>query len=100
MSKTLIQLRIEKKKLLRLANKQFQEERIIRKAQDEKRKLKAQVRALKRRTSRTILAKTKRISKSLRSRATSPEAKRKLKGLKGELKRRFSKFQDFANKYG
>ncbi len=100
MGKTLMQLKIERKRLLKLANKQLQEDRIIRGAQEEKRRLKAQVRTLKRRTSRTVLARTKRLTKRLHSRATTPQAKRRIKGLKSEIKRRFSKFQDFADKYG
>ena len=100
MGRTLMQLKIERKRLLKLANKQFQEDRIIREAQEEKRRIKAQVRTLKKRTSRTVLAKTRRLTKRLHSRATTPEAKRKIKGLKSEIKRRFSKFQDFADRFG
>ncbi len=100
MGKTLTQLRIERKRLLKLANKQFQEDRIIREAQEEKRRLKAQVRALKRRTSRTVLTRTKRLTKRLHAIATTPQAKRRIKGLKEEIKRRYSKFQAFADKYG
>ena len=100
MGRTLMQLKIERKRLLKLANKQFQEDRIIRTAQEEKRRLKAQVRALKKRTSRTVLAKTRRLTKRLHATATTPEAKRRIKGLKSEIKRGFSKFQDFANSFG
>ena len=74
MSKTIIQLRIEKKRLLKLANKQFQEDRKIRAAQEEKGRLRKQVRVLKRRTSRTVLTKTRRLTKSLKSRVTTPKA--------------------------
>lgn len=95
-----MQLKMERKRLIKLANKQLMEDRKIMEAQEEKRRLKKQVRTLKRRTSRTILARTRRITKSIRSRATSQQAKRKLKGLRGEIKSRFSKFQDFADKYG
>ena len=95
-----MQLKIERKRLLKLANQQFQEDRIIREAQEEKRRLKAQVRALKKRTSRTILAKTRRLTKRLHTTATTPQAKRRIKGLKEEIKRRYSKFQAFADKYG
>ena len=91
---------MEAKRLRKLANKQLMEDRKIQAAQEEKRRLKAQVRTLKRRTSRTVLARTRRLTKSLKSRATSPQAKRKIKGLKGEINRRFSKFQDFADKFG
>jgi len=100
MSKTLTQLRIERKRLLKLANQQLQEDRIIREAQEEKRRLRKQVRSLKKRTSRTILARTKRLTKRLHATATTPQAKRRIKGLKAEIKRRYSKFQDFADKYG
>ena len=100
MGKTLTQLRIERKRLLKLANKQLMEDRRIMAAQEEKRRLRRQVQVLKRRTSRTILARTKRLTKRLHATATTPQAKRRIKGLKEEIKRRYSKFQDFANKYG
>ncbi len=100
MGRTLMQLKIERKRLLKLANKQFQEDRIIRAAQEEKGRIKAQVRALKKRTSRTVLAKTRRLTKRLHATATTPQAKRRIKGLKQEIKRGFSKFQDFADRFG
>ena len=100
MGKTITQLRMEKKRLFKLANKQLREDKIIREAQEEKRRLRKQVRALKKRTSRSVLAKTKRITKSIKSRATTPQAKRRLMGLKGEIKRRFSKFQDLTDRFG
>ncbi|KKN58803.1 hypothetical protein LCGC14_0548090 [marine sediment metagenome] len=99
MGKTIMQLKIERKRLLKLANKQFQQDRKIRAAQEEKRRLKKQVRTLKRRTSKSIIARTRRLTRRIQSTATSPQAKRRLIGLKGEIKRKFSKFQDFADRF-
>ncbi len=100
MGKTIMQLRMERKRLIKIAKKQMIEERKIREAQEEKRRLKKQVAALKKRTSRTILARTKKITKSIKSRATSPEVKRNLMGIRRELKRKFSKFQALADRFG
>ncbi len=100
MGKTIIQLRMEKKRLLKLANKQFQQDRNIREAQEEKRRLKKQVMTLKRRTSKSILARTRRLTKKIHSRATSPQAKRRLLIAKKKTKSAFNKFQDFADRFG
>lgn len=107
MGKTIAQLRMDKKRLIKLANKQLKENRKINaakeemnNAKEEKRRLQAQVRTLKIRTSRTVLAKTKRIAKSIKSTATSPQTKRRLKRISGELKTGFKKFQKFADRFG
>ncbi len=100
MGRTIQQLKMEEKRLRKLANKQLIADRKINEAKEEKRRLKVIVRTLKRRTSRTVLARTRRLTKTLKSRATTPQAKRKIKGIRSEIKRRFSKLQDFADKFG
>ncbi len=100
MGRTITQLRIERKRLLKLANKQLMEDRKIQAAQDEKRRLKAQVRTLKRRTSKSILARTRRLTRKIQSRATNPQTRRRLITSKNKTKSAFSKFQDFADRFG
>lgn len=100
MGKTIIQLRMEKKRLLKIANKQLQEDRIIRAAQEEKSRLKKQVQVLKRRTSKSILAHSRRLTKRIHSAATSPQTKRRSVIAKKKIKSAFSKFQDFADRFG
>ena len=100
MGRTIMQLRIEKKRLLKLANKQFQQDRKIREAQEEQRRLKAQVRTLKRRTSKSLIARTRRLTKRIQSASTNPQTKRRLMATKKKTKSAFSKFQDFADRFG
>ena len=100
MGKTIMQLRIERKRLMKLANKQFQEDRKIMAAQEEKRRLKKQVQVLRRRTSKSILARTRRLTQKIRSASTSPQTRRGLMITKKKAKSAFSKFQDFADRFG
>ena len=91
---------MERKRLLKLANNQFQQDKKIREAQEEKRRLKAQVKALQRRTSKSILARTRRLTKRIQSTSTNPQTRRKLMIAKKKTKSAFSKFQDFADRFG
>ena len=81
------ELEAEKKELLQLQKEQSEKELV----EEKRRELEEEVTALKRKTSKSgkVLGKIKSIS-------TSP----KIKGGLSKIKKGFSKFQDFADKYG
>ncbi len=87
MKKTMKELQVEKKRLLELESKQAEIE-----LEEKKRKLlEEEVIALKHKTS-----KSGKIIKKIKSISTDP----KLKEGCSKIKKGFSKFQDFADKYG
>lgn len=93
-------LQIEKRKLMKLEQRQKQADEVVKKAilrrnkakQDEL-KLKREISNLRKKTSKSLVGK-------IRRQATSPQAKAKARKALKKAKKGFSAFQKFANKYG
>ena len=93
-------LRIEKRKLMRLAKIQRASESKTRRAKLAIKRLKADVRLLKSQTMRSLLSKAGRL---VRSKATRQNVKAGIQTVKRagrKLRKAFSQFQDFADKIG
>ncbi|GAG84396.1 unnamed protein product [marine sediment metagenome] len=94
MSITIAKLRSEKKKLIMLAKKL----KMIEKAKEEEKMLKLEIKRLKLRVGKGVVSKVRRISKKIKSAATSPEAKRKLKTIKKDTVKTFRILKKIARR--
>ena len=99
MVKSLVSLRVEKRRLLRLVKKQAIVRGKIRRAREEEEKLRAEVKQLERIAAKKFQKKRGILSKMV-AKTRSPETKERLQKAKGKLRRGWAAFQKFADKYG